>query len=138
MQFQTIHSFDPRVSHLSYANDLIICTKSSCEPAKVIKDSFRNLEKKVGLRLIELKTKCYFNKHCKNKLEVLDILNVEEGGLPVKYLSVPLSSNKIIGRECVELIIKTKDRLKGWSSRLLSFVGRIKLVYTMIQAKVNF
>lgn len=84
------------------------------------------------------KTKCYFNKTCNRKDEILNTLSVKEGMLPVKYLGVPLSSNKITDRECAILISSIWDRLQGWSSRLLSLASRIELVHTVIHYKINF
>lgn len=136
--FQTTHNFQPRLSLLLYTDDLIICVKSSKEVAITTKELFHNLEEKVCLKLHETKNKCCINKFCKERYEVLDILWVEEGELPVKYLGVPLSSNKITDRECAKLIIKIRNKLQGWSSRLLSFAGRIELVHTVIQVKINF
>lgn len=69
---------------------------------------------------------------------MLDILGVRERELSVKYLGVPLFANKIMDRECSELISKIRGKLQGWSSRLLSFAGRIELVHIVIQEKVNF
>lgn len=72
----------------------------------------------VGLKLNELKTKCYFSKFCKNRGEVFEIQDVKEGNLLIKYLGVPLSSTKIMDREYSELITKlrvvSKDGARGY------------------------
>lgn len=116
-----IYSFQPRASHLLYADDLIICKESSCDVAKAIKDIFQRFEEITGLKLNELKSKWYFNKFRKSYCEVLNMLKVRENGHPVKYLRVPLSSYKIMDREYAKLLTKIRGKLQGWRSRLLLF-----------------
>lgn len=119
MLIRTIHSFHHRLCHLLYADDLIICLKSTCESAHAIINIFNKLEVNVGLQVNDQKTKCYFNKFCRNKDFILHIMKVSERDLLIKYLGVPLSLNKITDRKCAALIASIRDKLFGWSSRLL-------------------
>jgi len=85
-----------------------------------------------------MKTKCYFDKFCKNKQKWLDKLGASKGSLPVKYLGVPLSNNTITDAKCSKLVDATREKLQGRRSKLLSFAGRIEMVHTVITFKVRF
>lgn len=126
------------MSHLLYADDFLIWVKASPNAEATISDIFDSLDKFVGLKIDEHNTKCYFNKWCRNKQDILTELKVREGELPVKYFGVPLSSNVITDKECRELKNKIRDKLNGRSSKLLSFASRIDLVHTIISAMVMF
>lgn len=54
----------------------------------------------------ECKSKIYLNNNCKYKKQLLDILQVAEGNLPIKYSGLPLSINQIKDKECSVLIDK--------------------------------
>lgn len=135
---QPVFNHQPYVTHLLYADDLLVVIKGNLKAAEKIKDIFRDLESFAGLKLNEMKTKCYFNKFCSNKQSMLDKLGFTEGSLPVKYLGVPLSNNNITDVECGKLINEIRDKLQGWRSKLLSFAGRVELVHTVITSKVRF
>lgn len=135
---QPLFKHNPNVNHLLYADDLIIAIRASSSAAQGLLHIFDQLQLFVGLELNTNKSKCYFSKYCTSKNQILEILQIKEGQLPVKYLGVPLSTNVITDRECGELVGKIRDKLNGWSSKLLSFAGRIELVHTVITAKVRF
>ncbi|XP_019237844.1 PREDICTED: uncharacterized protein LOC109217990 [Nicotiana attenuata] len=54
------------------------------------------------------------------------------GELPFKYLGVTLSSKKLSIQQCMPLIEKTIARLKCWSTKFLSYSGRVKLIKSVI------
>ena len=63
---------------------------------------------------------------------------MEEGDFPFRYLGVPLHSKKLNSRDCRPLVDKIIGRVKFWSSRLLSYAGRIQLVRSVIGGMKNF
>lgn len=133
-----VHKITPKITHLIYADDLIIVIKASTHAIDTLKDIFYHLELYGELKLNEGKTKCYFNKFCKDKQRLLIRIGVSEGELSVKYLRIPLSTNTITDRECAKLIDKVREKVQGWMSKLLSFAGRVELVHTMITSKVRY
>ncbi|XP_058741730.1 uncharacterized protein LOC131614119 [Vicia villosa] len=60
------------------------------------------------------------------------------GSLPVKYRGVPLDSKKLTINKCQQLIHKMTARLSHWSTRLLSYAGRIHLVRSVLFAIANY
>lgn len=51
-------------------------------------------------------------------------IGFKEGGLPFKYLGVPLASIKLTITQCQPLIEKVTALVKHWFARLLSYAGR--------------
>lgn len=55
-----------------------------------------------------------------------------EGELPFRYLGVPMSSKKLTVGQCIPLVEKTTTKIRYWSAKLLSYVGRIQLIKSVI------
>ena len=73
-----------------------------------------------------------------NKKRLVHLLQIEEGVFPFRNLGVPLQSKKLNIRDCRPLVDKIIGRVKFWSSRLLSYAGRIQLVRSVIGGMKNF
>ncbi|XP_056698292.1 uncharacterized protein [Spinacia oleracea] len=56
------------------------------------------------------------------------------GTLPFKYLGVPISTGKLKSCECEALVEKMTLRIKIWSSRHISFAGRIQLINSVLMS----
>ena len=65
------------------------------------------------------------------KGQILDVLQFKEGTLPVRYLGLPLISGSLRLKDCQPLIDKIQGRVKSWSSRKLSFAGRLQLLQSV-------
>lgn len=62
---------------------------------------------------------------------------VEESGfqigkLPVRNLGVPLVTRNLSLADCEPLLKKLRDKVEGWSSKLLSYAGRLQLVQAVL------
>jgi hypothetical protein len=135
---QPINRIQPSINHLIYADDLMVFVKANKDNAVSINSVFENLKKYAGLQLNVNKCKAYFSKYCKYKTEFLNILQIEEGFLPIKYLGLPLSTNVIKDSDCSTLIDKIQNRMETWSCKLLSIAGRLELIKTVIYAIILY
>jgi hypothetical protein len=59
-------------------------------------------------------------------------MQMREGHLPVRYLGVPLISSKLSARDCRVLIEKIAGRIDSWTSKNLSFAGRLQLLSSIL------
>lgn len=66
------------------------------------------------------------------KQAILDGLNFQEGVLPVRYPGVPLISSRLSESNCAPIIDKLKQRIMAWTSKYLSFAGRLLLINSVL------
>lgn len=59
-------------------------------------------------------------------------LGFMEGKLLVKYLGVPLISSKLSKEDCAPIVDKVKRKLTSWSTKKLSYAGRIQLINSVV------
>jgi hypothetical protein len=63
---------------------------------------------------------------------LLDCLGMKEGKLPVRYLGVPLISNKLSSLDCEALLEKISSQINSWMAKHLSFAGRLQLLSSVL------
>ncbi|XP_075099232.1 uncharacterized protein LOC142176070 [Nicotiana tabacum] len=66
------------------------------------------------------------------KVHILTHLGFESGSLPFKYLGIPLSTKKIALIQWQPLIEKITSKMSFWTTKKLSYVGRVQLVQSVI------
>ncbi|KAL0404249.1 UNVERIFIED_CONTAM: hypothetical protein Sradi_2065700 [Sesamum radiatum] len=64
----------------------------------------------------------------------LPILGYQEGHLPLRYLGLPLLPSRLTIADCKPILQKIEDRIKGWERIMLSFVGRVQLIKSVLIA----
>ena len=64
--------------------------------------------------------------------EMLNITGFSLGRLPMKYLGVPLLSTRLSHYDFQPLIDKIMVRIQAWTSRSLSFAGRLQLLSSVL------
>lgn len=127
------------LTHLTYADDLLIFCKGNVKSALLIKECLEEFSVQSGLHINLAKSQAFFGGlNTQDRSELLSLLNVQEGKLPFKYLGVPLSSKKWKGADYLPLIELLTKRFKSWASRLLSYAGRIELINSVIQSIENY
>lgn len=60
------------------------------------------------------------------------MLGITRGELPIRYLGVPLSSKRLSIIQCQPLLDKMVGRITSWTSRLLSYAGRLQLIKSVL------
>ncbi|XP_056689712.1 uncharacterized protein [Spinacia oleracea] len=59
-------------------------------------------------------------------------IGVPQGTFPFKYLGVPLTTRKLSFADYKPLIDRTVARIKSWTSKFLSYAGRLQLVKSVL------
>ncbi|KAE8732331.1 hypothetical protein F3Y22_tig00002237pilonHSYRG01790 [Hibiscus syriacus] len=133
-----IFRFHPRCNrisftHLCFADDLLLFYHGSLDSMMgvlSILDKFYDLS---GLKLNAMKTKIFTCGVPGGELEQIRIATgFRVGQLPVRYLGVPLVTRKLSGTDCRALLEKIKGKLRQWSSRKLSYGGRLQLIKVIL------
>lgn len=127
-----IHRTEPIINHLLYDDDILIMYKAIVDNAHSIKKAIPLLDLNSGLSMNEQKSILFFSKGTKNKDLIASIINVKLGTLPIIYLGIPLSHNKLKCRGFGPLINKINKKFNHWSSRHPNISGRIELVKVVI------
>ncbi|XP_062075831.1 uncharacterized protein LOC133779952 [Humulus lupulus] len=108
-----------RLTNLCFADDLIIFCK--------------------GLSASKTKSNVFFGGvKDEAKLKILDLMQMDEGTFPLKYLGVHLRPTKWKAADCGVILDKLHKNLNCWASRNLSFAGRAQLIHSVLIGIRNF
>ncbi|KAL0349525.1 UNVERIFIED_CONTAM: hypothetical protein Sradi_4101700 [Sesamum radiatum] len=124
------------VSHLAYAEDLMIFTTTFHQNMELLRDFLRAYEQVSGQLINGLKSS--FIVGCQvSSLQtqaVQYVLGYQLKHLPVMYLGVPLYKGN--RKACLfdSIISRLRDMLQGWAITNLSHEGRLALIRSVLQA----
>ncbi|GKC29501.1 hypothetical protein Tco_1036795 [Tanacetum coccineum] len=113
----TFHRYCSKLNivNLCFADDLFLFAHGDVDSARVIMDSLEEFKNALSLVPSLPKSTAYFcNVLNYVKLGILNILPFEEGKLLVKYLGVPLVPSRLVHRDCVELMEKLEQVMRGF------------------------
>lgn len=127
------------LTHLSFADDLLIFSDGSPRSVTNILEILKDFEARSGLAVSIEKTSLFAAGLKPHELTQLKAATgLTEGVLPVRYLGVPLCTNKLSMLHCAPLIQSIKTKLHSWTVRSLSMAGRLQLLSTVIAGITNF
>ncbi|KAM6548127.1 hypothetical protein CsatB_019803 [Cannabis sativa] len=128
-----------RLTNLCFADDLIIFCKGNVKSVELVNAAFLEFCQATGLASKKRKSHVYFggvNEEIKSK--ILELIQMEEGTFPLKYLGVVLRPTKWKASNCGVILDKLSLKLSGWASRNLSFAGRAQLIRSVLLGIRNF
>ncbi|GJW00473.1 RNA-directed DNA polymerase, eukaryota, reverse transcriptase zinc-binding domain protein [Tanacetum coccineum] len=124
-----------RLTHLCFADDLLMLCNADAGSLKVIKKSLDDFSKVSGLFPNHSKNTIFFGSIMEeNKQELLDIMPFKCGKFPMKYLGVPLLAKSLSVKDCKSLIDNVESRIKCWKNKLLSYAGRIQFIASVLES----
>ncbi|KAL9242080.1 hypothetical protein vseg_016116 [Gypsophila vaccaria] len=138
------YNFHPKckrigLSHLVFADDLLIFLKGDAQSAKAVADCLQHFANYSGLVVNPHKTNAYFGGI--NDVEqhhILTLTGFALGALPFKYLGLPLHASRLTAPLFQELVATIKSRLQHWSNHWLSYSGRVQLLNSVIMGIQTF
>lgn len=137
-------SYHPRckrltIIHLCFADDLVVfsaATHSSLLGLKAILLKFLEVS---GLAVSFAKSELFCSGvSLDTHTQLADILGLKKGQLPVRYLGVPLSCKKLTAIDCKPLLDKIASRITSWSSRCLSYAGRLQFIDSVLTSLYGY
>ena len=66
------------------------------------------------------------------KEAVLSLFGYTLGTLPVRYLGIPLLSTKLTAADCSELVDRITAKIRSWTTKFLSYAGRLQLIQSVL------
>ncbi|XP_058771889.1 uncharacterized protein LOC131645230 [Vicia villosa] len=96
-------------------------------------DKFNEFSRSTGLTVNPTKCKIYCGgMKEEDKQTIEQITGFSRGQLPFRYLGIPLQSRKLSNNHCMVIAERIGDRMKHWSTKLLSFAGRVQLLKSVV------
>jgi hypothetical protein len=123
------------ISHLQYADDTLCIGEATVENLWCLKAILRGFELVSGLKVNFWKSSILGVNVSDNFMCLASVfLNCRIGGVPFKYLGLPVGAS--IRREATwePLVASLRKRLGGWENRFISLGGRITLLNSVLNA----
>ncbi|KAH9670623.1 putative ribonuclease H protein [Citrus sinensis] len=124
------------LTHLFFADDLLLLAEADIEQAGVINMVLNNFCQSSEAKVNKAKSQVFFSKN----ISAWDMKRIgAELGFSVTkdlgtYLGMPLLHTRVSHHTYQNIIDKVERRLSGWHASLLSLAGRITLTQTVLQA----
>ncbi|GKA46941.1 RNA-directed DNA polymerase, eukaryota, reverse transcriptase zinc-binding domain protein [Tanacetum coccineum] len=128
-----------KLTHLSFADDLLVISHGDEHSIKVIKDSLEEFSLVSGLLPNMDKSVIFFGSVKENvKEKILEVLPFKIGKLHVKYLGIPLLAKRLGINDCKCLVEKVKNKVQDWKNKVLSYAGRLQLIASILSTMQSY
>nr|XP_025611899.1 uncharacterized protein LOC112705278 [Arachis hypogaea] len=130
----------PAISHLLFADDLLLFVEASTNQMNVVKGVLEEFKLASGFQVNISKTSIFFSKNVtgQTKEEIKNQSGFIEADCLGRYLGAMLTNARKGKEKFKNLIDKVAGKLKGWKSSCLSFAGRVTLAKSVISPSMNF
>lgn len=126
----------PKLSHICFADDLILFVEASVAQIKVIRKVLETFCIASGQKVSLEKSKIFFSTNVHRDLA--ELISDESGIKSThdlgKYLGMPILQKRINKDTFGEIIQRANSRLSGWRGRFLSFAGRLTLTKAVLSS----
>lgn len=136
--------FHPRchslsLTHLCFADDLMVFVEGSKDSIEGALAVFYEFAAWSGLKISLEKSTIYMaGVPVEEKSRILSDFPFAVGDLPVRYLGLPLMSQAMRSQDYQPLVEKIRGRINTWTTRFLSYAGRLMLIKSVLMSIVNF
>ncbi|KAG7591719.1 Ribonuclease H-like superfamily [Arabidopsis thaliana x Arabidopsis arenosa] len=126
----------PTISHICFADDLILFAEASVSQIRVIRRVLENFCRASGQKVSLEKSKIYFSENVHRDLEKLisDESGIKSTKDLGKYLGMPVLQKQINKNTFGEVLERVSTRLSGWKGRMLSQAGRLTLTKAVLSS----
>lgn len=136
--------FHPRckslsLTYLCFADDLMVFVEGSHESIQGALSVFDKFAEWSGLKISIEKSIIYLAGVAEEEeSRILANFPFAKGDFPVRYLGLPLITKATRKQDLFPLVERLRSRISSWTSRFLSFAGRLQLIQSELMSIVNF
>ncbi|GJW25392.1 RNA-directed DNA polymerase, eukaryota, reverse transcriptase zinc-binding domain protein [Tanacetum coccineum] len=124
-----------KLSNMCFDDDLLILCNGDMESVGVIKQTMDQFSSISGLFPNVGKSTIFFGSvPLSVQNEILSIMPFQVGSLPMKYLGVPLISQKLGINDCKSLVNKVAEKINCWKNKMLTYARRIQLIASVLSS----
>ncbi|GKU92629.1 hypothetical protein SLEP1_g6336 [Rubroshorea leprosula] len=128
-----------KLTHLCFADYLIIFTDGRASSLAAIDDTLKSFYSVSGLKVNYAKSELFCCGIPTDEVQhFTSVYGFKIGTLPVRCLGVPLITGRLTGKDLKPLVSKITDKMNSWTSKHLSFAGRLQLISSVIQGVTTF
>lgn len=128
-----------QLSHLSFADDIVVFTDGTPASLQGTLGVFGKFAHMSGLQINVSKSTVFAAGRGKQALEgEAAAAGLCVSALPIRYLGLPLTTKLMTRSDYEPLIVKIRDRFLCWTSKALSYAGRLQLIKSVIASITNF
>ncbi|XP_019150554.1 PREDICTED: uncharacterized protein LOC109147346 [Ipomoea nil] len=124
----------PLVSHLFFADDMILFKEATVDQALEMKDCLSSFYTSSGQKMNFHKSTIFFSKNTPIALQesISSLVGIPKVEDPGKYLGVPSVHGKLKKQAFSGILERVQNKLAGWRSRTLSLAGRQVLAQSVL------
>jgi len=126
----------PHLSHLLFADDVLLFAKANSSQFHVIHDLFDRFSRASGLKINISKSRAYYSSGTPHgKITTLTAISGIQSTTSLgKYLGFPMLHGRPKKSEFNFIIEKMQTRLASWKNRLLNKTGRLTLATSVLSS----
>ncbi|KAK4257184.1 hypothetical protein QN277_006806 [Acacia crassicarpa] len=130
----------PHISHLFFADDLILFTEASPNQMEEVRRVMKNFCETSGHRINLAKSRmfCSLNVNFNRAMELSQLLGIGLTSDLGKYLGVPVIHKRVTRTTYYPIVQKTKKKLSAWKSKFLTIAGRSVLIKSVLSALPSY
>lgn len=92
-----------------------------------------------GLDMNAAKSEEFFSGYSnEEKTSLSDLAGIDLGIFPTRYLDFPLSPKKLSFTDLQPFLERITVKLHSWTTKFLSYAGKIRLISSVIYGMINF
>lgn len=128
-----------KLTHLCFADDLMVFVDGHQKSVEGIIKVFDEYAGISGLEIsVEKSTLFMAGISEDTRSAILHHFPFAQGNLPVRYLGLPLLTKQMTRSDYLPLMEKLRSRISSWTTRHLSYAGRLQLLQSVITSITNF
>ncbi|VFQ93025.1 unnamed protein product, partial [Cuscuta campestris] len=122
------------ITHVTFADDVMMFCRGNVDSVNVLAKAINIFSQVSGLHVNPLKSNIFLAGEIKDRTEdILALVPFPQGKLPVRYLGLPLTSQRASERDFAPLVNKVDEHIRKWNAKTLSAAGRLELIRSVIQ-----